>query len=163
MYITNLCAGKDNDITVIENPTWKQVRKAIFTLNGYDCTTVTLGKDYEDGRPKGDIKEFMSIAGGGKNGLYVCDFYSYEGEYRNDNYEGEHGELTLLDLSKSCKKETEIIRVFPTSFILAACLDIEPILVAAKTYSYFGRLDRSLQWGYFRVLDSSEVEIIEVK
>jgi hypothetical protein len=163
MYITHLCEGSDSRPSLIKHPTWEQIKNAIFSLNGHTRSTVLLEKEYDEEGQKNDIKEFMSIAGGGKNQLYVCDFYSYEGEYGNRNYEGEHGELVLFDPSKPWNLEIEIMREFPTNFPVAQCLKIEPILVAAETYSRFGRRDESLHWAYICVGKNSRLEIVEVK
>ena len=68
---------------IIDNPTREQIKGNILALSGWDMHLVTFGKTYEEGKGKDDIKEFIAIAGGGLNRLYICEIYSYEGKYRD--------------------------------------------------------------------------------
>ena len=162
VYVTSLVSEVNSEQIYIEYPKWPEIKKAIFALDGWDINAIILGKEYEYKEGQGDTKEFMSIAGGGENGLYVCDVYYYEGDYGNCDYEGDNGELVLFDTDKSYEDQIEIVRVFPTNFSAAQCLKIEPVLVAAETYDRFGRRDESLHWGYVN-LDDPKFEIVEVK
>lgn len=162
MYITNVSAEGATSETYIDNPTWGQVKSNILALNGWDLYLVTFEKTYEEGKRKGDTKEFMAIAGGGLNQLYICQIYSYEGEYRDYEYEGEHSELILFDPSKSYEEKIEIMNVFLEFYPTARCLKLDIILVAAETYARFGKIDKSLHWGYTHLNESSKLEIIEV-
>jgi len=154
MYITDLSAGDQNHPTLIKHPTWEQIRNAILDLDGCACNLVTIGKEYDKPERKGDTEEFMAIAGGGDNNFYVCKYYSYENEY---------DELFLYDTSKSLTEEIEIVDVFPDVFPLAVCFNIDPILRAAKTYSFLGHRDKSFHWGYCSFNKSSQLEIIRVE
>ncbi len=105
----------------------------------------------------------MTIAGGGLNRLYICEIYSYEGEYCDYSYEGEGGELMLFDPLKFYEEEIEIMNVFLEFYPAAICLKLDKILVAAETYARLGKIDKSLHWGYTHLNESSKLEIIEVK
>lgn len=154
MYVTNLFAEGNGKEINIEHPTWNQIKNTILALDGWELSLITLGKEYEDREREGDTKEFMSIAGGGENKLYVCTIYYYEGEYE---------EVVLCDLSKSWEETVEIVRVFPMFFPPAQCFNIDKVLVAAETYSRFGFRDKSLHWAYRSLTEFLKLEIIEVK
>ena len=162
MYVTSLSAGNDSSPTDIDHPIWEEIKRAILALDGRIRSSIFLGKEYEDKERQGEIKEFMSIAGGGENGLYICEVYYYEGDYGNCDYKGNDGNLVLFDPDKSWEEEIEIVREFPTNFSATQCFKIEPILVAAETYARFGCRDESLHWGYVN-LDDPKFEIVEVR
>ena len=96
MYIKSLSIEDNTTEIIIENPTWKQVKDAIVSLNGLNINTVMLEKNYDC--------EFMSISGGGNNKLYICTFHS--------ELEGD-GEIHLYNPSKNWHKTIEITRIFP--------------------------------------------------
>lgn len=152
MYATILSTEDNNTSIVIKNPNWVQIKNIILALNGLNRNIVTIGKTYEEREYDDDIKEFMSIAGGGDNQFYICTIYSYEDR-----------ELVLYDPSKSWEEDIEIVRVFPTIVPACQCFNLDPILTAAETYSRFGQREKSLHWGYYSLNESSELEIIEVK
>ncbi|MBP0030238.1 hypothetical protein [Roseofilum sp. Guam] len=152
MYVTDLSGGHENHSTFMKHPTWEDIKNAILDLDGLGYNLVIFGKEYDRPDRRGDIEEFMAIAGGGKNNFYICKYYSYE--------EGE--DIFLYDPSKSLTEEIEIVDVFPGLFPLAVCFNIDPILRAAQTYALFGHRDTSLDWGYFSINQPSQLEIIRV-
>jgi hypothetical protein len=158
MYITNLNAQDNTNKIYIKNPTWNQIRDTILALDGWDLNTILLEKNYEEKEQENEIKEFMSIAGGGKNKLYLCNVFSYEGK---------HDEIVLYEPSKSWDETFEIMHIFPGNYPAIRCLNLDSILQAAKTYSCFGKRDKSLHWGYLSLEKysntSPQFKIIEVK
>ena len=156
MYATSL--GAEYDLITLQNefdiekPTWEQVRNAILALDGSNPNTIIIAKEYEEKERKGDTKDFMAIAGGGKNELYVCEICYNEGEWV---------ELWLYDPSKSWDEEIEITRIFDETY---RCHNLDTILVAAETYSRFGLRDTSFHWGDspLREPERSQYRFIEI-
>jgi hypothetical protein len=135
MHITYLLAGENRNRNRVNYPTWRQIKSAILALDGHNYRTIMMVKEYKEEGHEDDVKEFMEIAGGGANGLYVCIFCSEEDDY----------EWNLYDPSKS-EEEIEIARTDPTMLPLAACFDLNTILVVAETYARYGERDKSFHW-----------------
>lgn len=160
MYVTSLYAKSDFNVIDIMNPTWKQIENTILALDGWQLNTMTIGKEYEEEERKDETRDFMTIAGGGENKLYLCHIYSYESQY---------SEIMLYDPFKSWDEKIEIVNTFPEIYSAIRCVNLDSILVAAETYSRFGRRDKSLHWGYIsKDLEkfsntSPQFRIIEVK
>lgn len=162
MYVTSLYAEGEGSYIEKNNPSWEQIRSVIHALNGYHLSGLSIGKEYEEEKRKYDTKEFMYIAGGGENRSYICNFYSYEDGYGEED----DSELILYDPSKSWKgEEIAIVDVFLNFHPPARCLNIDTVLVAAETYSRFGKLDKSLHWGHYSsksLNESPQPKIIQV-
>ncbi|PPT09720.1 hypothetical protein CKA32_005397 [Geitlerinema sp. FC II] len=138
MYVTSLLAGRDGSMNrnQIRNPTWTEIKSTIFALDGRDHRTIMMLKEYEEEEQKDDVKELMEIAGGGRNGLYICLFCSEEDDY----------EWYLHDPSKSDEETIEIARTDPTMCSPSMCFDRDTILVVAETYARYGERDKSFHW-----------------
>lgn len=150
MYVTSLFIENNTTQIVIKNPTWEQIKNAILALNGLNRNTVMMEKAYEEKGQEDNIKEFMSISGGGENQLYVCTIYSDKDD-----------ELVLYEPAKLLKDKTEIVRIFSIFFPSAQCFNLDTILVAAEAYSCFGQKDKSLHWGYISFNELSQIKITE--
>ena len=143
MYVTHVQIQNKSNNFSIKNPTWEQVKDTILSLNGDNLNTVFIEKEYDDGEKKGDIKDYMTIAGGGTNRLYICTIFSHE------NFPDE---ISLYDPSQSWDETARIVHIFPGDYPMKLCLNLDSILVAAETYSRFGLRDKSLNWGYSPIL-----------
>lgn len=129
MFVSNLTienwVGNKDEGSVIENPYWQQIETAILELNGKNKTLVTLGADEES---------YMSI-GGGEVGKYIVNVTFDNMSFYN-----------LVNYSKSEKIENLVVGGQAGSYPAKMCIDLQTVLLAAKTFVELGKLEESVTW-----------------
>jgi hypothetical protein len=111
----------------VYDPTWDQIESAIRRLDGNHRSIVIIGQlDPET--------DFMGI-GGGKDGVYRCFVYDRQGR-----------EFAVIDPSKPPDKLVDILMGQKTSVSLQECIDLDTVLLAAKSYAESGQLEKKLTW-----------------
>lgn len=129
MFVSNLTienwVGNKDEGSVIENPYWQQIETAILELNGKNKTLVTLGADEES---------YMSI-GGGEAGKYIVNVTFDNMSFYN-----------LVNYSKSEKIENLVVGGQAGSYPAKMCIDLQTVLLAAKTFVELGKLEESVTW-----------------
>ncbi|OKH40415.1 hypothetical protein NIES2119_01975 [[Phormidium ambiguum] IAM M-71] len=129
MFVSNLTienwVGNKDESTVIENPSWQEIETAILELNGKSKTLVTLGADEET---------YMSI-GGGEAGKYIVNVTFDNMSFYN-----------LVNFSKSQEIETLVVGGQAGDYPAKMCVDLQIVLLAAKTFAELGKLEESVTW-----------------
>lgn len=123
--------GNRNEREVIKNPRWSQIEAAIRELDGKRKTLVTLGADGE---------AYMSI-GGGESGKYIVSVTFDNIDFQN-----------LIDSSQPDATEKLVVGGQEGIYPAKMCVDLLPCLLAARTFSASGQLDRLLCWEEDKVL-----------
>lgn len=129
MFVSNLTienwVGNKDEGSVIENPNWQQIETAILELNEKNKTLVTLGADEES---------YMSI-GGGEVGKYIVNVTFDNMSFYN-----------LVNYSKSEKIENLVVGGQAGDYPAKMCVDLQTVLLAAKTFVELGKLEESVNW-----------------
>lgn len=110
-----------------ENPTWEEVETMIRRLDGDKRSYLMMAAS------RNDLAEKMLSIGGGQNGIYICFYYDGD-EYNLHNPlcdSEEEIDVFMGELSRRSRKE---------------CVDLDSVLLAAKTFFEKGILDQRLEW-----------------
>lgn len=130
LTIENWVGNKDEGC-LIENPSWIEIEQAIRELNGKSQTLVTLGADDET---------YMTI-GGGEAGKYIVNVTFDNISFTN-----------LVDLSKPEKLEKLVVGGQEGNYPAKICVNLQTVLLAAKTFAELGKLEPSVIWEEDKVL-----------
>ncbi|MFB2969204.1 Imm1 family immunity protein [Aerosakkonema sp. BLCC-F183] len=129
MFVSNLSienwVSNRDEGEFLENPTWNQIESAIRDLNGKSKTLVTLGNDDES---------YMAI-GSGESGKYIVNVTFDNISFTN-----------LVDLSKPDEIEKLVVGGQEGNYQAKMCVDLQKVLLAAKTFAELGQLESSLSW-----------------
>lgn len=122
--LENWVGNKDKG-NFIENPDWQEIETAILELNGKSKTLVALGADEET---------YMSICGG-EAGKYIVNVTLDNMSFYN-----------LVNFSKSEQIERLVVGGQAGSYPAKMCIDLQTVLLAAKTFVELGKLEESVRW-----------------
>ncbi len=117
--------GNKNEGYVEDNPNWRQIETAIRELDGKSKTLVTLGAEDDT---------YMSI-GGGESGKYVVTV-----TFDNINFQN------LIDSTKPDKLEKLVVGGQEGTYQNQMCVDLNTVLLVAKTFAELGELEQSVFW-----------------
>lgn len=117
--------GNKNEGYVIDNPNWIQIETAISELDGKSKTLVTMGADDDT---------YMSI-GGGESGKYIVTV-----TFDNINFQN------LIDSTKQDQLEKLVVGGQQGTYQTKMCVDLNTVLLVAKTFAELGKLESSVYW-----------------
>lgn len=112
---------------VYENPTWEKVEALIKRLDGDRRSYLMMAASRED------LSEKILSIGGGNNGIYICFYYDGD-EYNIYNQlcdSDQEVDIFMGEMSRRSRKE---------------CVNLDSVLLAAKTFFEEGVRDPRLKW-----------------
>ncbi len=118
------CSQNQNQVDLVEKPSWNQIEKGIRELDGKNQTLVTLGINDDT---------YMSIGGGENKYIVTATF---------DNFNF----YVLIDSAKSQQIDTLVVGRQKGNYPENQCVDLLHCLLAARTFTEAGKLNDLLTW-----------------
>lgn len=137
MYVKTLIVDNLEDIESASitketlYPTWHDIEIAVREMDGDGRSIVILSPALSK---EGAESEYLNI-GGGKDATYICFAWDAQGR-----------EFALINPSQTSTEFVKILAGETLTRSIKECVDLKSILIAAKTYAEYGRLDERLVW-----------------